>query len=442
LSLSTLTGGLVLLGSMYLALEPFPHKTPCGPPWLASPAPLTGLWGANDVLGRSGVFLARGHLTSETAFPRDPNNCDGSMHATDLRGRVWLLPHPDAGADAAPTLVKHVGGSLLGAAFASDGTMYLADATRGLISVAPEPGAPIVIASVLAPSSAKDIIADDAVLDEAEVRYANDVAVCAITGNVYFTSASMISPTVTSHRRARTFDGFSNSVLSGDASGRVLAFVPSTGDTHILATGIPFANGIAVSPDGSTIVVASSNTYSLLKVAVPPQLLSRPSVDDYNVSVSILPVTAIDLERFFDGELGGIPDGVTADPRNGHVWVTLFAPTPPIMRLVTSSPWVTTTMRRMLAALPHQMRPSSKSVHAYFAEFSPDGTLLRTIHDQHRKFGLLTSVVICGRHIYSGALTGRHVSRFNLYSEGEDGLTYDPDVLLAPVYSGRNTSVS
>lgn len=110
---------------------------------------------------------------------------------------MWALGDD---ANASPRLVAHVGGTLLGAAFDSDGAIYAADCTRGLLRV--RDGVEIVAS--LAPSRLR-LAEDEAALDEAEIRYCNDVAVDGRTGLVYFTDSSRIAPAVGTDRRADTF---------------------------------------------------------------------------------------------------------------------------------------------------------------------------------------------------------------------------------------------
>lgn len=115
------------------------------------------------------------------------------------RGRVWALPTT---ADGPPRLVIHVGGTLLGGAFDAKGGMYLADATRGLLYVAPGARDARIVASI-APSDLSAANDDDG-LDKTEIRYCNDVAVDDATGLVYFTDSTRIAPSVGTDRRGDT----------------------------------------------------------------------------------------------------------------------------------------------------------------------------------------------------------------------------------------------
>ena len=55
-------------------------------------------------------------------------------------------------------------------------------------------------------------------------------------------------------------------ILSGDRTGRLLKYVPSTQSVHVLVKGLAFPNGVALSKDNSFILVAESTTFKILKI--------------------------------------------------------------------------------------------------------------------------------------------------------------------------------
>jgi sugar lactone lactonase YvrE len=54
-------------------------------------------------------------------------------------------------------------------------------------------------------------------------------------------------------------------VLSGDATGRLLRYDPSTGNATVLASGLAFPNGVALSADRTHLVVAETTSCRLLR---------------------------------------------------------------------------------------------------------------------------------------------------------------------------------
>ena len=184
--------------------------------------------------------------------------------------------------------------------------------------------------------------------------------------------------------------------MSGDATGRLLVYNPDNGVTNVMVVGIPFANGVGVSEDGKHVVFASTSSYSIRMVPI------------YNNNYES-PVQFDDTAQFFDGKLPGLPDGVTVDRRNGDVYVAVFGPLLPILRLIDHSPQF---VRRFALALPKWCRPKPSSVYTMIVIFDRFGKLKKVLHDTKRIYGLLTSVERCNDYLYCGALKGHFGARF------------------------------
>jgi sugar lactone lactonase YvrE len=91
-------------------------------------------------------------------------------------------------------------------------------------------------------------------------------------------------------------------VLSGDATGRLLRYDPSTGNATVLASGLAFPNGVALSADRTHLVVAETTSCRLLR-----HWLRGPHAGK--------------MEPF--AALPGYPDNVRLDNRRGEYWVAL-----------------------------------------------------------------------------------------------------------------------
>ncbi|KAF8688747.1 hypothetical protein HU200_042226 [Digitaria exilis] len=122
----------------------------------------------------------------------------------------------------------------------ASGDLYFADAYLGLMRVGRRGG--------LA----------EAVVTEAggaPLNFANGVDVDQDTGHVYFTDSSA------------TFQrsDYMMIILTHDATGRLLRYDPSTGATAVLASNLSFPNGVALSGDGTHLVVAETARCRLLR---------------------------------------------------------------------------------------------------------------------------------------------------------------------------------
>ena len=54
-------------------------------------------------------------------------------------------------------------------------------------------------------------------------------------------------------------------VFEQEASGRLMAYHPKTGDLEVLLEGLYFANGVQLSPEGDHLLVAESTSARIIK---------------------------------------------------------------------------------------------------------------------------------------------------------------------------------
>eukprot|EP00191_Tetraselmis_sp_GSL018_P022107 CAMPEP_0177619900 /NCGR_PEP_ID=MMETSP0419_2-20121207/26554_1 /TAXON_ID=582737 /ORGANISM="Tetraselmis sp., Strain GSL018" /LENGTH=358 /DNA_ID=CAMNT_0019119293 /DNA_START=370 /DNA_END=1448 /DNA_ORIENTATION=+ len=197
-----------------------------------------------------------------------------------------------------PHLYALTGGRPLGGKFDAQGNLFYADASRGLCVV--EAGSRKAI--LLAAS-----VSEDSPLEPGtSIDFADDVDVSS-DGTVYFTDACNIPPAKVADRDYDTLGASRISAFVGP-TGRVLSYNPATGKTHVLATGLWFANGIALSEDETYLAVASSFSNRVYRLWIKG-------------------VKAGSMEPL--ANIPGVPDGVSAGS-NRTFWVAVVSPTPPI----------------------------------------------------------------------------------------------------------------
>ncbi|CAM0884608.1 unnamed protein product [Alopecurus aequalis] len=167
-------------------------------------------------------------------------------------------------------------GRPLGLAFHKSGDLYIADAYKGLMRVGPEGGE----AEVLATGAGG-----------VPFNFVNGIDVDQTTGDVYFTDSSVTYP-----RRFNT-----EIMMNADATGRLMKYDAKTKQVTVLKDGLPYPNGVAVSHDGTYVVVAHT---------VPCQAhryyLQGPKAGQYELLA----------------DLPGYPDNVRRDGKGGY-WVAL-----------------------------------------------------------------------------------------------------------------------
>ena len=144
---------------------------------------------------------------------------------------------------------------MLGFDFDAAGNLIAADAMKGLLSVAPD---------------GKVTVLTDQV-DGDPIRYA-DAVVVARNGKIYFSDASRrFAPA----RWGGTFEAAVLDILEQSATARILEYDPATRSTRVVAKGLSFANGVALSHDERTLFVAETGRYRVWKVAVAAQRPGR-----------------------------------------------------------------------------------------------------------------------------------------------------------------------
>ncbi|WP_296763297.1 SMP-30/gluconolactonase/LRE family protein [Sediminimonas sp.] len=267
-------------------------------------------------------------------------------------GMVYMATHTGdilrAGVGGAKAEVfANTDGRPLGLEFGPDGTLYVADAYRGLIAVARD-GTVRLLADVTEGGS--------------PIRYADDVDV-APDGRIYFSDASTRfgAREVGSTLTASVLD-----LVEHSANGRVLVHDPETGTTRVFADGLTFANGVAVSPDGTALMVVETGEYRVLRYD-----LGAPDSEP-DVLLTNTP---------------GFPDNINNAP-DGNYWVGLVSPRNPVMDKLANKP----QLRRVIMRLPDTMKPAPTR-HGFVLRMAADGTVLETLQDPAGDYALTTGAV-------------------------------------------------
>src|SRR5262245_8165879 len=255
-------------------------------------------------------------------------------------------------------VVADTGGRPLGLEWYPDGRLLVCDAKRGLLLVSRQTGD----AEVLVPRGP-------------DLRVCNNAAV-AKDGTVYFTDSS-----------ARfDLEYWKADLLEHSGTGRLLRRSPD-GDVEVLLSGLFFANGVALAPDESYVVVASTGAYRLDKIELPS--------GKHVVLADNLP---------------GIPDNI-ATGSAGLVWIALASPRLPVLDLALRLPPV---IRKVTWALPEQLQPKDKSVVWVRAIDGADGRVVHDYRGVRPDYHLVTGVREDDGVVYLGSLEERAVAYFAL----------------------------
>jgi sugar lactone lactonase YvrE len=221
-------------------------------------------------------------------------------------------------------------------------------------------------------------------LDEFEqqpLKNANNLGI-GPNGVIYFSQSS----------RKFTSDGFGGSyeaslldILEHGGHGNVYSFDPASSVATRLMTGLNYANGVAVSTDGSFLLVAETSEYRILKHWLTGDLQGTTEV-------------LID-------NLPAFPDNIKSG-LNGRFWIGFAAPRNQLIDQLSDKPFA----RKIIQRLPAAVRPKAEPF-SHVIAVNGDGDVLMNLHDPAARFPTLTGVLETRDALYLTTLFGHRLPR-------------------------------
>ena len=283
---------------------------------------------------------------------------DGRMFVGTHDGKIAVV---SADGSSVETLAD-TAGRPLGLAWDREGNLIVADAFKGLLSITRD-------GTITTLSTESDGI---------PFAFADDVDV-ASDGRIYFTDAS--------HRWG--YGHHMEDILEGRPHGRLLRYDPDTETTETLLADLYFANGVAVAPDDSFVLVNETPRYRVRRY-----WLTGDRAGEHEV---------------FADDLPGYPDGISRSPR-GTYWVAMFTPRNPTADRLAPSPFLTKVVWR----LPKFMLPKPVRV-GLILELDGEGNVVRTLQDPEGEVIVtITSVEEVDDQLYLGTLHEPYFGRLKL----------------------------
>lgn len=263
---------------------------------------------------------------------------DGKLYAAVASGNI-LRMNPDG---SAQEVFVNTGGRVLGFDFDATGNLIAADAMKGLLAIAPDRKISVLT----------DKVGGD------PIRYA-DAVVVAASGKMYFTDASTrFAPS----QWGGSFEASVLDILEQQATGRVLEYDPATHATRIVARGLAFANGIALSRDEQTLFVNETGKYRVWKIAV--------NADNLDLSRG----AASGATVLFDN-LPGYPDNLMRG-LDGRIWLGFAKPRNPKIDEMADKPF----LRKLTLRLPRALWPLPKA-YGHVIAFTEEGKVVADLQD-------------------------------------------------------------
>lgn len=338
--------GLFLL---YLLFWPVPIDPAA---WTPPPAPaLTGTYRPNTRLSAvEKLGVGAGTAPEDVAL-----DSQGRIYGGMVDGRIVRF-QPDG---SAPQVFAETGGRPLGLHFDADGNLVVADAVKGLLSIAPD-GAITVL------STAHGGV---------PFGFADDVDIAA-DGTLYFSDASFKFGVAE----------YVLDMMEHRPNGRLLAYDPRTGTTRLVLDELYFANGVAVSPDQSFVLVVETTKYRVLRY-----WLTGPRQGEAEVFVDNLPA---------------FPDGISSNGKDTF-WVALASPRlPSVDTTLLPNPF----LRRVILRLPEATMPAPEN-YGFVLGLDLEGRVVHNLQDPSAAYAQITSVQEHEGMLYLGSLVEDAIGR-------------------------------
>lgn len=335
---------------------------------LTWPTPIDPVaWEAPLNPGYTGPFEVNTRLAAIEKLPLvDTHGPEDIALGTD--GRIYAATHEGfiirMGNSGKPEKWVHTGGRPLGIDFDGNGNLIVADAFIGLLSIAPD-------GNITTLATAADGI---------PLGFTDDVDVAA-DGKIYFSDAS-------SKFIAKTYGTLAAcliDLMEHRGHGRLIVYDPATGKTSTLISGLSFANGVAVSPDQSFVLVNETGNYRVLRywIAGPQKGTWEPLIES----------------------LPAFPDNISAG-FDGRFWVALVFPRNPLLDSLSDKPFI----RKMIQRLPEAIKPQAVPF-GHIIAVNANGEVVADLQDPAAACPINTGVTETQEYLYIGSLITDFIAR-------------------------------
>ena len=261
-----------------------------------------------------------------------------------------------------PETFANTHGRPLGLIFDHAGNLIVADADKGLLSVGP--------AGTIA------VLSTEA--NGVPFRCTNDLDV-AKDGTIYFTDASSKFP----------LSSFTADLLEHQPNGRFLAYDPRTKKARVVLGNLLFANGVAVSPDQSFVLVVETGMYRVQRV-----WLKGPKQGQSEIFIDNLP---------------GFPDGILWNGRD-KFWLALVTPRDNTLDRLLPHPFI----RKMVMRLPKFLQPAPQR-YSFVLGLDLNGRVVENLQDGSKScYAEIANVVEHKGTLYFGSIGESAIGRIPL----------------------------
>lgn len=316
--------------------------------------------------GLVGPFSSNSFLSNAKIFGQGdgigPEDID-----VDSQGRIYapfedgrILRYDSQGGN--PELFVETHGRPLGIEFDNQGNLIICDAHKGLLSVSPKGTLTTLLTEA----------------DGVPLKFTDDVDI-AKNGLIYFSDAST----------RWGIENYRDDIVEHKPYGRLIAYDPITKAANVILDGLYFANGVAVSPDQSFVLVNETSKYRIQKVWISGEKEGH-------------------VEVLMDN-LPGIPDGISSNGK-GIYWVAFPSLRKAIIDNMADKPFI----RKMIMRLPESLQPAPDR-YGFIIGIDGYGNVIHNLQDpEPNSFSPITSVEEHDGFLYLGSLTYPGFGRINV----------------------------
>lgn len=246
-----------------------------------------------------------------------------------------LIRQINAGSGDVTTLAD-TGGVPLGLEFDDQNNLIIADAFEGLLSVSPDGQVSMLTNEI----------------DGSPIRYADDLDI-GPDGVIYFSDASV---KYGAKAAGQTMKGSLLEIMEHGRTGRVLAYNPANQETTLITDNLSFSNGVAMGPEGNSILVNETGEYRIHRIWV-----NGPKKGQSEIIIDNLP---------------GFPDNINPAPEAGTYYLGLISKRSKFLDDTSAKP----AMRKFAWRLPEFMKPKAVN-YGFIIHMDADGDILKTWQD-------------------------------------------------------------
>lgn len=302
---------------------------------------LTGMLAPNDAI-KSATSLLEGVGTG----PEDiAVGIDGWLYTGYRDGRIVRFKTTGEHEEFADT-----GGYPLGMRVDSNNNLIVADADKGLLSIAQSGAIEVLLTEI----------------DGVPMKFPDGLDIDA-DGVIWFTDAS------TRHTR----HSVENIFLEGRATGRLISFNPNTQASTVHLDDLYFGNGVAVDPGMRFVLVSETSAYRVRRY-----WLHRSHTGDNELQG--------ESDLFLDN-LPGIPDNISVD-EDGFFWIGFPSIRSSELDKLGDKPFI----RRLLGGLPPDawVPPAN---YAFVVAYDQNGRVVQNMQHEDSAFSRVTGAVRVGK---------------------------------------------